>query len=40
MQDLANLGSNFDCASKNEIQNVLAMGVKPNQIIYSNCFKD
>lgn len=33
---LASLGTGFDCASKNEIQTVLDMGVDPSKIIYAN----
>lgn len=33
---LAALGTGFDCASKNEIENVLAAGVEPSRIIYAN----
>ncbi|CAG8453328.1 5303_t:CDS:2 [Rhizophagus irregularis] len=33
---LAALGTGFDCASKNEIQTVLDMGVSPSNIIYAN----
>lgn len=33
---LASLGVNFDCASKTEIEKVLALGVSPNRIIYAN----
>lgn len=32
---LANLGTGFDCASKAEIEQVLAMGVDPSRIIYA-----
>lgn len=33
---LAFLGSGFDCASKNEIQKVLDLGVSPHRIIFAN----
>jgi len=33
---LANLGANFDCASKSEIQQILGCGVAPDRIIYAN----
>jgi ornithine decarboxylase len=33
---LAALGAGFDCASKNEILQVLALDVDPSQIIYAN----
>ncbi|KAF9927150.1 hypothetical protein FBU30_003465 [Linnemannia zychae] len=36
MRLLASLGAGFDCASKNEIQSVLDMGVDPSRIIYAN----
>ncbi|KAF9167956.1 hypothetical protein DFQ27_007990 [Actinomortierella ambigua] len=36
MHLLASLGAGFDCASKNEIQAVLDMGVDPSRIIYAN----
>jgi len=36
MNTLANLGANFDCASKDEIQRVLKMGVSAKRIIYAN----
>lgn len=32
---MAKLGNGFDCASKAEIEQVLAMGVDPNRIIYA-----
>ena len=32
---LAALGTGFDCASKSEIENVLAVGVDPSRIIYA-----
>ncbi|KAJ6736455.1 ORNITHINE DECARBOXYLASE-LIKE [Salix viminalis] len=33
---LAALGSNFDCASRAEIESVLSLGVSPDRIIYAN----
>jgi ornithine decarboxylase len=36
VQTLANLGSNFDCASPAEIQLVLDAGVEPERILYAN----
>ncbi|KAL1914501.1 uncharacterized protein VTP21DRAFT_8215 [Calcarisporiella thermophila] len=33
---LATLGNGFDCASKDEIQKVLDLGVDPSRIIYAN----
>lgn len=33
---LAALGTGFDCASKNEIESVLSIGVEPERIIYAN----
>ncbi|KAF9110636.1 hypothetical protein BGX27_006057 [Mortierella sp. AM989] len=36
MRLLASLGAGFDCASKNEIQSVLEMGVDSSRIIYAN----
>jgi len=33
---LAKLGANFDCASKNEIKQVLDLGVSPDRIIFAN----
>jgi len=33
---LAALGSNFDCASRAEIESVLSLGVSPNRIVYAN----
>eukprot|EP01114_Cavostelium_apophysatum_P003368 TRINITY_DN131_c0_g1_i1.p1 TRINITY_DN131_c0_g1~~TRINITY_DN131_c0_g1_i1.p1 ORF type:complete len:426 (-),score=120.79 TRINITY_DN131_c0_g1_i1:33-1310(-) len=33
---LASLGTNFDCASKAEIQQILGCGVAPTRIIYAN----
>jgi len=36
VRELANLGSNFDCASPAEIQQVLDLGVEPERILYAN----
>lgn len=36
VQLLASLGCGFDCASKQEIQQVLDIGVDANRIIYAN----
>ncbi|XP_075166598.1 ornithine decarboxylase 1-like [Haematobia irritans] len=36
---LANLGTNFDCASKGEIKQILDMGVGPERIIYAHTCK-
>lgn len=36
LKTLAELGVNFDCASKSEIEAVLEMGVDPARIIYAN----
>ncbi|KAM9779976.1 ornithine decarboxylase-like [Neosynchiropus ocellatus] len=36
---LATLGTGFDCASKQEIETVLAMGVPPHKIIYAHTIK-
>ncbi|CCE61874.1 hypothetical protein TPHA_0B02020 [Tetrapisispora phaffii CBS 4417] len=33
---LKELGLNFDCASKSEIETILSMGVDPSRIIYAN----
>jgi ornithine decarboxylase len=33
---LADMGSNFDCASPSEIDLVLGLGVSPNRILYAN----
>jgi len=37
---LDKLGVNFDCASKNEISQVLALGVSADRIIYANPIKE
>lgn len=36
IKTLGHLGTNFDCASKSEIQQILGLGFKPSQIIYAN----
>lgn len=36
IQTMAQLGTGFDCASKNEIKKILDLGVHPNRIIYAN----
>lgn len=36
---MAELGTNFDCASRLEIQHVLDLGVKPERIIFAHPFK-
>ena len=33
---LASLGVNFDCASKNEIDTILNLGISPDRIVYAN----
>jgi ornithine decarboxylase len=33
---MASLGSSFDCASKAEIESVLALGVSPDRIVFAN----
>lgn len=33
---LASLGTGFDCASKNEIETILKLGINSNKIIYAN----
>lgn len=33
---MAELGTNFDCASKNEMKEVLDLGVKPDRILFAN----
>ena len=37
---LASLGCNFDCASKNEIESVLDLGVSADRIIFANPCKN
>lgn len=36
---LAALGANFDCASKNEIDAIMGLGVSPSRIVYANPVK-
>ena len=36
VSELAELGSNFDCASRAEIDQVLSLGVEPERILYAN----
>jgi len=36
IKSLASLGANFDCASKNEIQQILGSGISSSRIIYAN----
>jgi len=36
IKTLANMGANFDCASKAEIQSILGAGISPSRIIYAN----
>uniref|UniRef100_A0A1A9X3P6 ornithine decarboxylase n=1 Tax=Glossina brevipalpis TaxID=37001 RepID=A0A1A9X3P6_9MUSC len=36
IKTLAHLGTNFDCASKNEIKQILNIGVQPERIIFAN----
>ena len=36
LEALAAQGSNFDCASRSEIEAALSLGVSPNRIIYAN----
>lgn len=36
IKKLASMGTNFDCASKSEIEKVLSCGVTPDRIIYAN----
>lgn len=40
LQDLAGAGGSFDCASKGEIKTILAHGVSPSKIVYSNPVKN
>ena len=40
LQDLIEQGSNFDCASKTELEILLKQGVKPSDLVYSNPIKD
>ncbi|XP_045213736.2 antizyme inhibitor 2-like [Mercenaria mercenaria] len=39
LQILADLGASFDCASKNEIETVLGLGVNPDRVIYTHTQK-
>ncbi|XP_055919356.1 ornithine decarboxylase 1-like [Eupeodes corollae] len=39
IKTLADLGAGFDCASKNEIKQVLELGVSPERIIFANPMK-
>ncbi|XP_021285045.1 ornithine decarboxylase-like [Herrania umbratica] len=36
LREMAALGSNFDCASRAEIEAVLALGVSPDRIVFAN----
>lgn len=36
VRTLAMLGAGFDCASKQEIEQVLSIGVSPKRIIFAN----
>lgn len=36
LKTLSDVGANFDCASKQEIQKVLKLGVSPSRIVYAN----
>ncbi|XP_067661751.1 ornithine decarboxylase-like [Haliotis asinina] len=36
---LADLGANFDCASRNEMDSILGLGVEPCNIVYSHSVK-
>jgi len=36
IKTLANLGTNFDCASRAEIQQILGCGISPDRIIFAN----
>ncbi|XVE94481.1 hypothetical protein REPUB_Repub02eG0012700 [Reevesia pubescens] len=36
LKAMAALGSNFDCASRAEIEAILALGVSPDQIVFAN----
>jgi len=36
LQELQRLDCNFDCASPNEIDTILSLGMKANRIIYAN----
>ncbi|KAM7342312.1 ornithine decarboxylase 1-like [Cochliomyia hominivorax] len=39
VKELLDLGVNFDCASKNEIKQILSLGVDPKRIIFANTCK-
>ena len=39
LNTIKEMGSHFDCASRHEIQTVLNMGIKPEQIIFANPIK-
>ena len=40
LQDLIQEGSNFDCASRAELDSLLTLGVKASNLVYSNPIKD
>lgn len=40
LQLLAESGVNFDCASRQEINSILAMGISPDRIVYANTVKN
>lgn len=40
LQDLIEQGSNFDCASRTELEILLKLGVKASDLVYSNPIKD
>jgi diaminopimelate decarboxylase len=40
LQDLINEGSNFDCASKSELELLLNLGVNASKLVYSNPVKE
>lgn len=37
---LKSCGASFDCASQNELETVLSLGVSPNRIVYANTCKE
>ncbi|XP_007023836.2 PREDICTED: ornithine decarboxylase [Theobroma cacao] len=39
LREMAALGSNFDCASRAEIEAILALGVLPDRIVFANSCK-
>ncbi|XVE89851.1 hypothetical protein DITRI_Ditri20bG0027600 [Diplodiscus trichospermus] len=39
LNELAALGTSFDCASRAEIENILALGVSPDRIVFANTCK-